>query len=213
MAVWENRNVFELVGSCSNHVYTGAVFVKENTTCAESEEGVVFAHANIDARSPACAALANDDVTSDNSFAAEFFHITSSKLGWLKLCGDMDDLELGEVTTETDFLVETFAALELEGDAFFSAMLFNNFCGDTCACNSRLTDRYGRTFTDEENVKSNFVANFECKFFHIDFVAFLNAVLFTACFDDCVAHGIKKVMLLRAGRELHHKPASVASFF
>ncbi len=74
MAVWENRNVFELVSSSSNHVYAGAVFVKENTTCAESEEGVVFAHANIDARCPACAALANDDVTSDNSFAAEFFH-------------------------------------------------------------------------------------------------------------------------------------------
>lgn len=117
------------------------------------------------------------------------------------------------MTAETDFLVEAFAAFEFEGDAFFSAVLLNNFSCDACACYSWLTDGYGRTFTNEENVKSSFAANFECKFFHIDFVALLNAVLFTACFDDCVAHDIKKVMLLRAGHELHHKLACVASFF
>jgi hypothetical protein len=37
--------------------------------------------------------------------------------------------------------------------------------------------------------------------------------LFTACFDDCVAHDRMKVMLLRAGRELHHKRSDCASIF
>lgn len=70
----KNEDVFGLVGSSSNDVHTCAVFVKEHLAIAESEERVVFAHADVYARSPACAALADDDVASDDSLATVFFH-------------------------------------------------------------------------------------------------------------------------------------------
>ena len=39
----------------------------------ERKQGMILAHADVTARVGLCSALANDDVTGDNSFAAEFF--------------------------------------------------------------------------------------------------------------------------------------------
>jgi len=106
----------------------------------------------------------------------------------MRLGVDAGDFEFGQVTTETDFLVETFAALELESNAFFSAVLFNHLGGHRSASHSRGANCHGCSFAYQEDVKFRFAAHFEGKFFDIDFVALLDAVLFTTCFDDCVAH-------------------------
>lgn len=105
-----------------------------------------------------------------------------------KLGVDAGDFEFGQMTAETDLLVETFAAFELECHTFVAAELFYDFGGDRSACYCRGANSHGCAFAYQKNVEFGFTADFECEFFHIDFIALLDAVLFTACFDDCVAH-------------------------
>lgn len=92
------------------------------------------------------------------------------------------------MTTEADFLVETFAALEFERHTFVAAELLHDFGGDGSTGHCRGANSHGCAFAYQKNVELGFTADFECEFFHIDFIALLDAVLFTACFDDCVAH-------------------------
>ena len=58
---------------CGDNIYTATAFIEEHAAIGKSEDGVIFANANIKTGSPACAALTNDDVTSNDSLAAEFF--------------------------------------------------------------------------------------------------------------------------------------------
>lgn len=57
-----------------DHVDAATFFVEENTAVDESEERVVTATTNTQARMHFRATLADDDVTSDHGLAAEFFH-------------------------------------------------------------------------------------------------------------------------------------------
>jgi len=47
-----------------------------NAVCL-GEQGVVFAHSNVNARVESGAALANKDVARNNDFTTEFFHAES----------------------------------------------------------------------------------------------------------------------------------------
>ena len=85
-------------------------------------------------------------------------------------------------------LVETLAALELEGNALGSAMLLDHLGGDTGAIDERGTQLDAAAFTDHEDVESEGRIDFGVELLDVDLVALLDAVLFTAGFDDCVRH-------------------------
>jgi len=108
----------------------------------------------------------------------------------MKLACDRNDLKGGEVTTETDGLVETLAALELEGNAFRPTVLSNHLGLNGSTSNGRCADLYAVAFANEKDlVEGDFGIDCEVELLDIEFVAFLNAVLLTAGFDHCVGHG------------------------
>jgi hypothetical protein len=56
------------------HIDAASALVEADFTIAESENGEVFAEADVATGFPFRAALAGDDVTGDDDFTAEFFH-------------------------------------------------------------------------------------------------------------------------------------------
>lgn len=106
-----------------------------------------------------------------------------------RLTVDRGDLELGEVVAEADCFVETFAALEFEGDAFFATMLFYDFGGDACAFDGRCTNSgVASVIYEEDFTKLDFLVCDDGKLVDTDGVTFLHAVLLTAGFKNCVGH-------------------------
>jgi hypothetical protein len=92
--------------------------------------------------------------------------------------------------TETNGFVETFATLELEGNAFFSAVLLDNLCGDARSINDGSSNLGVFTIVHEKNLgELNLVVSTYRKLVDTDRITFLNAVLFTAGFENCVGHG------------------------
>jgi hypothetical protein len=70
------------------HVHAALGFAMElNVAINEREYGVVAAEPNIGARLPAGAALANDDVASDDAFAAELLDAEAPAFGVATVAG------------------------------------------------------------------------------------------------------------------------------
>jgi tRNA threonylcarbamoyladenosine biosynthesis protein TsaE len=96
------------------------------------------------------------------------------------------------MTAEALGLVETLAALELEGNALRSAELGDNLGGNAGASDRRSTNLDAATFTDKESFEGDDGIQFGIELLDVDLVSLLNAVLLTACFDHCVGHGRKE---------------------
>lgn len=97
------------------------------------------------------------------------------------------------MATEADCFVETFAALEFEGNALDAAVLFDDLGGDPCSFENGTSDLGVGTVIDKENVaKLDFIVSLDGKFVDTDGVSFLDAVLFSAGFEDCVCHDGKR---------------------
>lgn len=63
-----------LEGCCGVDIHAATIFVEADGAVHEGENGVIFADADIATGDPLGAALTEDDVASDDGFAAEFFH-------------------------------------------------------------------------------------------------------------------------------------------
>lgn len=113
-----------------------------------------------------------------------------------------------------------FTAFEFESDAFWSAILIDNLCGDGGAVHEWGSDLGGGAVVHEENLdEADIFVDFDSEFLDVDFVAFLDAVLFTTGFDYCVGHlgnwlgcGAGSLVGLR-GRGIHHSGPSGARNF
>ena len=101
------------------------------------------------------------------------------------------DLKFSEMAAVAFSLVVTLTALELESDALFAAELVNDLSLDCCTF-----DYWGSYFSsaavvDEENlIKRNFGINISDEFLDVNLITCLYAVLLTACFKNCVCHGL-----------------------
>jgi diadenosine tetraphosphatase ApaH/serine/threonine PP2A family protein phosphatase len=184
-------------------------------------------------------ALTDDDVTSDDSLAAVFldaealaagvtsvldgtlsFFMGHVRRGWevSGLACDRSDLKAGKGTAETDGLVETFAALEFERDAFRTTDLADDFCGNGSTGNRRGTDFHAVAFANENDlIEGDFRIDFDIELLDVEGVALLDAVLLTAGFDHCVGHGRigKRIQprLFGRGGEENMTPAGGQGFF
>lgn len=69
--LFENRSAASLVCKCD--VDPAAFLIEENVAGSKSEEGMIFAHADISTWMPFSAALADEDVSCDDDFATELF--------------------------------------------------------------------------------------------------------------------------------------------
>jgi tRNA threonylcarbamoyladenosine biosynthesis protein TsaE len=186
---------------------------------------VVTANADTHAGMPLGAALADDDVTGDHSLTAELLHakalgagiatVLDGTLSFLMghksrgvrgLDANGGDLKLRQVATEALGLVEALAALEFEGNALLAAELFDHLGGDGNAGHGRSTDLERIALAAKQNVKCKFGIDFGVELLNVDFVALLDAVLFTAGFDHCVSHGRigKRVAAFSGGRREQH---------
>ncbi len=108
-----------------------------------------------------------------------------------RLTSDAGDLDFGERAAEPLGFVVSFATLELEGDSLGAPKLIEHLGGDGCALDERSAYRCAGTVVHEENLnKANLVIDLNIELFDIEFVAFLDAVLFAAGLDYCVGHWI-----------------------
>lgn len=126
------------------------------------------------------------------------------------------DLQFGHVATETFGFMEAFTALEFESNALWSAKLIDNLRLHSGSTNEWSTDCHIVAFTTKQNFgEFNYGIDFCIELLDIEFVAFLDAVLFTACFDYCVGHGRlgKSCCPLTGGRGIHHTSTHHASIF
>ena len=93
------------------------------------------------------------------------------------------------MVAEADGFMEALTALELEGDAFFPAMLLDDLSGDSCTFYGGST--YGGVLTviqEEDLAELDLFICLHREFIDTEGVAFLHAVLFTAGFENCVGH-------------------------
>lgn len=106
-----------------------------------------------------------------------------------RLTVDSSDLELRQVMTETDRFVEAFTALEFECDTFFTTVLLDDLSGNACSVYGWCANLGVRTVAHEENfAKINFFVSSDRELINTDCVAFRDAVLFSAGFENCVGH-------------------------
>lgn len=120
------------------------------------------------------------------------------------------------MTAEALGLVEALAALELESDPLGAAELVDDLGLHTCAINEGGADRHAATFAPKKNLgEFDFGIDINIELLDIESVAFLDAVLFTACFDYCVGHCRvgKEFVRLWAGAESNMIPRPVQGFF
>lgn len=93
------------------------------------------------------------------------------------------------MVAEADGLVVPLTALELECDTLFTAVLLDDLGGDAGAVNNRSAHFGVGSVIDEENfAELDFVVSGHRKLVDTDGVAFRDAILFTAGFENCVGH-------------------------
>ncbi len=68
-------------GSRLDDIHAATFLIEENATVNEGEESVISAATDAQARMDFGATLADDDVTSDDNLAAEFFHAEALAAG------------------------------------------------------------------------------------------------------------------------------------
>jgi hypothetical protein len=69
----------KLIGE--SHVDAAAFLIEEDIAISEGEKSVISSHANIRTGMPLGSALANEDVASDDNFAAEFLYAKALAVG------------------------------------------------------------------------------------------------------------------------------------
>lgn len=112
--------------------------------------------------------------------------------------------------TETDGFVETLAAFEFEGNALLSAVLLDDLGGDAGTLDGGSTNGGVLAVVHEENLgKLDFVVSLHREFVDTDGVTFLDAVLLTAGFENCVGHGwsVAKKLRTKISKPDHSWPA------
>src|SRR6516164_8551729 len=192
--------------------------IEPDAAVDQSENRVITAEADVFSGQEFCAALADNDIAGENHLAAKSLYaetfadavaavlnaalsfFVSHGLGFFGFgaAGDAFNLHPREFATVTDSAVITFAALVFERDDLFVFALFDNF------------DR-GR------------FARLNVQKIDVDCVAFRDAILPTASFDNCVGHkifpGEKKPRKIsqnvpsdkRKGRAFTEPPPAIAS--
>ncbi len=104
------------------------------------------------------------------------------------------DFQARQVTAMAFSLVIAFTALEFESDHFLIAELLNHLSGDCCTIDEGSTKVNAVTFARSKNfVECDGITDFNIEFLDVNFVAFFNAVLFSAGFNYCVSHLYKVV--------------------
>ncbi len=109
-----------------------------------------------------------------------------------ELSFDSGDLKFGEMMAETDGFVEALAAFEFEGNTLRSTVLFDDFGSHTGSFDSWSANFGVGAVVDEENfAKFDGIVRIDRKAINADGITFLDAVLFSASFENCVGHGYK----------------------
>lgn len=87
----------------------------------------------------------------------------------------------------TNLLMIALAALHLEGNDLFVALVLDHIGNHTCAIYSRQADRDFAIIVHEQHaVEGDWLTSFHFQMLDFEFVARANAVLFASSFDDCV---------------------------
>ena len=123
---------------------------------------------------------------------------------------DAGDFHPGQFAAMADGPVITFAPAIFEGDDFLVLALLDHFASDTGARKS--TGCRGLDSSPSACMSTSskviFCARFTCEQIHIDRVAFCDAILSAACFDNCVSHGLGKSRRKSHGVRLFDKRKS-----
>src|ERR1051326_2204892 len=140
-------------------------------------------------------------------------------LGLLRFRGlptetDAGDLHAGQFAPVTDSAVITLPAAILEGDDFLVLALLDYFAGDGRAFDERRAVRDLVAVTVKKDVgKDTFLPRFLIEEIDIDNVAFRDAMLSAASFDNCVSHTKSRVLLRVKSRAKFHRWAALTSAF
>src|SRR5438105_4740555 len=178
--------------------------IESDAAIDERENCVIAAEADVFARQKFCAALAHDNVSGDNRFAAESFYaetfadavaaVLNTALSFFVchdlrfLCfgaaGDAFDFYPREFTAMADGAVITFAPSVFERDDFFVFALLDDFSGDLPAVADLFAINMHQYFE-----RGRF-ARLHVQKIDIHRVAFRDAILPSASLDDCVGHRV-----------------------
>ena len=189
-------------------VHATTIAIEEDVTGNAGVDGEVLAEVDVLTGVPLGATLADDDVARDDDFTTELFHAEALGAGVATvldgalsffmghgirrlggyLC-DRVDFDRGECAAIAFGFVEALTTLELEGDAFLAAVVVEHGCLDACAVYDGCANLDVSAFADDERCELEHGALIEVEILDIEFVALLDAVLFTAGFDHCVGHG------------------------
>jgi len=211
--------------------------IEPDVAVDQSENRVITAEADVFSRQEFCAALADNDIAGKNHLAAKSLYaetfadavaavlnaalsfFVSHGLGFFGFgaAGDAFNLHPREFATVTDSAVITFAALVFERDDLFVFALFDNFGRDLSAIADLATVNVHQHFERGRFARLN------VQKIDVDCVAFRDAILPTASFDNCVGHkifpGEKKPRKIsqnvpsdkRKGRAFTEPPPAIAS--
>src|SRR5947199_6980833 len=106
---------------------------------------------------------------------------------------DVGDLNARQLTPMANGPMITFSATILEGDDLLVLALLNHFAGDSRALDEWIPARDFLSVAMKKYLsKHALFPGFLVEKIHIDDVAFSDAMLSAACFDNCVSHGSKK---------------------
>jgi len=107
---------------------------------------------------------------------------------------DAGNLDARQLSAMADGPVITFTTTILERDDFFVLPLFDDFASDGGAFDQRVPKRKRLAIAMKKHIgKHAFFSRFLVEEVHINDVALRDAMLSTACFDNCVSHGRGKV--------------------
>jgi hypothetical protein len=194
-------------------VHTATIAIKFHISVHERPDCVIATEADIATGLEFGSALAENDVSGNDGFTAEFFNaetladavasVFNTTLSFfmgheILFCGDCFDFKAGQLATVADCAVIAFTAAEFESDNFVILELIDDFGANLGACYERFADFDIAALADKKHVREIDVrADFGFEFFDVDFVSGLDSILFATCLNHCVCH--KKTLLNRVG--------------
>jgi len=194
-------------------VYTATITIKFHISVHERPDCVIATEADIATGLEFGSALAENDVSGNDGFTAEFFNaetladavasVFNTALSFfmgheILFSGDCFDFKASQLAAVADCAVIAFAAAEFESDDFVVLELIDDFGANLGACHERFADFDIAALADKKHVREiNVRADFGFEFFDVDFVSGLDSILFATCLNHCVCH--KKTLLNRVG--------------
>jgi len=182
-----------------------SVFIELHLAVFEREQGPIAADAHVFAGDKFAAALADNDASGGDKFAAKcldaqaFADAIASvanaalsffmchKFSFRRLgCFDFFDFNDRQLLAVPDGLVITFAALHLESELLFTALMFHDVGDDAGAGHGRAAYDDFIAANHENPVKSEGLARLGVEAFDFQRVARGDTILFAASFKDCV---------------------------